>query len=449
MKRTKRERLKNKSVINIKDVKVERKERRKESRKKRKLLDLFNLDNISKNSSLFPKIENYSCYIKILNSPTRHWLINNILGSLESNKKKKTINVKFSGKKIEFTTNKIEVWGKERISEMLTFLKKSTIDYSHHKIETLKPKKKYMLKIREFTFKEEFENETFALFSKLKKEEENIKNKNKNIVFILKIDVLHIKGLKNISNIYKIIKELSLVINNLVKTRNLFYDKNEKTTTNILYQLIIPYDLTIELEKLYNNSLNIKWKRYLEVDKINFIYEPDNFSAFMIKFFNLYNHKKTTLQIYDTGYISITGFKNHKRFIELYPYIIYFLYKIVDINQKNFFKKIFEDGSGDIVNKYTVNSSKLYTERKLQQEFSKDELALTNMYNMIKNTGLIYKKSDLKIQQKRYKMRKKMKTVINILNLKKNFYQETSKLLNDEYMSESNINIWLDYLQTL
>lgn len=424
----------------FKNNKTIKRVRRIENLKKRKLLTLFDLKELSKNSSLYPKIENYSCYVPIINCPSWEWIIYNIC-SLERKKKKNTINVKLNNTKIEFTTNKIEIWGKVDISKTLELLQKISINYSKKLFETIQPKKKYLLKTRKLTFTEENSKKIFDFFlsKKLKTDESAL---DKEVLLTLKIDVLHVKGLKNINNVKNLVDSICNIINGKIKYRSVFYDIENKVSTNILYQLIIPSTFTMELKKLYNNISNIKWFKYLHINDIECSYEPNNFSALIVKFYGLCNHKKTTLEIYDTGYISITGFKENKNFIKIYPEIIYFLYKSINKEHRLFFLDIFKDTSGTVVNSHTTKSLKLYKDRKLGQEFKKTELSLKNMYHKINKTGLLFRKSDLGIHQNRYTKRKDMLKNLDFTNPNSNYYDEMYKLTNNPNNTLSTIKPW-------
>jgi len=475
------------------------------------LFDLFNYDNIPKNSKLLPRIQNYSSYVRLINVPNQEWLIYNVPGSLENTKKKKSITFTILGKKLIFKATSLSIYGECEINRVLYFM--STISENDPRTLIKKKKRKKGIKTQNVIFlnlndlkinDEKIETVKFfnfidQLFEKRKKNSAktpqnkpinvpNIKketstpwynkcpllpeywvedidssiSKNTHLkkILILEFNTLHVVGEKSIEKIKKYLKVCCNIINirkmeefqksNKLLNENVYPLKMEcgkkLTTTNIVYQIQIPRKFTSNLLSIYKNlpsDLKIRYTRSCE---------PNKFPALIIKLFELDGHKKTTLEIYRTGFISITGFKNDNKIRTVYPYVMLFITAILPVSKKKDFISMFRNvhvGDDKIFKDFT----KIDHFKKLEEEFKKERDQLENIIKKGssgggKGIGLMFRKSDIDSPKEMFSVRYRRQYEIDFDNLKKpqsiltSYYNQSLNIFNFNTLNLNTLNNW-------
>lgn len=175
----------------IKALKLERVQKKIKSRKKRKnkkvdenrgkdLCDISEkLFTLTKNinNTFFPKIDNCSCYVLILNAKSNQWIINNIPGGFEKKNKEKTVNFIINERRLVLKRSNINLETNDIVFQTIDLLKLLTknedinkcfehkMRFCEHKNKGCKCKTTYVLQSKKLTFSEKWEYEIFFMFA--------------------------------------------------------------------------------------------------------------------------------------------------------------------------------------------------------------------------------------------------------------------------------------------
>lgn len=356
-----RKSLKQTSEIGSKDsvnLRLDKKEKRldvcKTIRREADIQETFSLQNIPLEDLLVPKKHNFNCCVYVTNIPSYKWLNNNILGCYLNLKKKHMLVLYIDKNKLEFTCNKLNVYGKENCLDVLKKFQgfchqdfDITVAMTRKKIKrnkfvtVLHLSRLNVIKIEEFFdyvryLRNDFLNPNFidingdTPWTKSTKFPKSDPQDPQDVVLQININILNITGVKNNKDTRDKIEKVCRLINSKV-TKKMQYDKFIKIT-HIVYQFKIPKFFTCNLLDMYKKTVNFK---YAYFDRIESSYTIDNFPAFIIKIFGLpFDKKKLTLQIYESGFISILGLKKEQTLCKIYPYVMDFLSQILTEKKK-------------------------------------------------------------------------------------------------------------------
>ena len=486
----------------------------------------FNLDKVSEKSNFFPRVENYSCYVKILNCPSRKWILHNLKGTLGKRGKKNSLALYIENRKVVLKSTKLDI-PKIKIKGVIKFLKeicqqtfkdsliipKNCNDcIKRNKFCDCKHKKVLNLNKLDVTINQskrifEFINDMYLLKKVKHKEpildkyfEKDVKDKilshnnnssNKKSL-ILKFNILKVDGEKKLTKIMGYIstfcnminlkrKKEKYSINNSLKyvnTKNMSFltisDIENLKTTNLIYMIQIPNKFTDNLYVLENN---IK-PNYLKLAYTTKLTE-NNFPALRIKIFDLlqsctefnscknnddnfdkeedddddeddeeeeeyliYNDK-TTISIFQTGYLIIAGFKNESKMTKIYEKLLYFFSFVFSSTNYNFFETFQKN---KLENKDYFLTTKDFIRRKMEEKWQEEKLVFNNNYKELK-----FRKSDLNCQKDLFSKRLKIQYEVDLKKLQSDnnsissFFDETINLYNYTNWEKESIYNWLRF----
>jgi hypothetical protein len=447
----------------------------------------FDLNKVPKESNFYPKINSYSCYLKLLNCPSGKWIINNIIGSLEKNTKKKSIfliinertivikyiNLYISKSKIESTLSFLKGLcssnNKGGITEFCNLIKpyecnkckkrgrkknrckkcefKTVLDLNKlNIIEGQNSDKCFQFIDDMYTLKRDPSNIKVIDKYFLNVKEKVLKDKKSKKELILKFNILKIDGEKLKKNILRCVEIFCNLINFKSNIR-IIASKSNLKITNLIYNIRIPMIFT---KNLYIIKNNMKYG-ILGLDyKIN--NGTTNFPALIIKIFNMEKNKdnlttssKTTLEIFKSGHITLTGFKSDSKMRRIYPKLLYFLslmiYKTTNYNFTDFLNG-FKNYNSDNIPQTMINMILCEKTQKLEEKW-KDEEPIFKQ----NGSNLMFRKSDLNDQKELFTQRLISQHEVDLNNLKNNFYNETLNIFNFNDWGEYQIINWIKHFK--
>lgn len=367
---------------------------------------IYSLSRIPEKCKMYPIEDNYTCSMKLLNCESKSWISKNIIGSKRKGGK---TTIRIDGRKLTFKSGNINIEGNKEIMIVLKFLfsmtKEETI-FELNKTKKLFSVKRFKQKNKPpldvvkidrlkfpydktkliFSFLEEITNNKDKINpSVLIKsfEEKNGKiNLNEKCNEIINENTIGMNFLRLVyttlsvdgENSIKKIKSHIDVMCRMIKFTNdksMICHSNTLLVTNIVYRIHIPKKFTSNLSHLKSN---ISFSSYQPRSSYS-----EKFPGLTCKFRKLTNdHIKTTLSIFNTGKITITGHKNPKTLERVYPYILNFLSTIV-MKKDEFIEMIKNGNFDDDYNEDSVNTMN----EKLEDEWVKEKESLDNLIHKI------------------------------------------------------------------
>ena len=463
----------------------------------------FDLNKVPKESNFHPKINSYSCYLKLLNCPSGEWIINNIIGSLKKNTKKKSIfliinertvvikyiNLYISKSKIESTLSFLKGLcpNKKDLTEFINPYKCNKCKKNKKKDRCKKCKFKTVLNLNKLNIIEGQNSEKCFQFINdmytLKRDPKNIKvidkyflnvkekvlkerreDKKSKKELILKFNILKIDGEKQKKNILRCVEIFCNLINFKNNNIGIIASKNNLKITNLIYNIRIPMIFT---KNLYIIKNNMKYS-ILGLDyKIN--NSTTNFPALIIKIFNMEKNNgdnganevndnptsdviitnattppsKTTLEIFKSGHITLTGFKCDSKMRRIYPKLLYFLSLMISKTTNYEFSDFlnsFKNYNNDSTHQTIILSDE--KTQKLEEKW-KDEEPIFKQ----KGSNIMFRKSDLNDQKELFTKRLMSQHEVDLNNLRNNFYNESLNIFNFNNWGEYQILNWINHFK--
>lgn len=464
----------------------------------KKILDIFSLEKIPQSSTLYPIEDNHTCYIIVLNSPTKSWISENVPCCIIS-KCKKNISMLIKNRTIMFKSMSIEIKSEDSVIRVLSYL------YMNADINLFKKDKviKYVcnqcgfgdcicenksndvdmdgdtidIELRSIPYTDKKKgSDVINLIGKLQKALKDV-NPNESIKKLIPEDLINKDILKTVKELLcgrtiinlnfdimsvvgerskEVIKKYMKVACNMINIANPSINmliNDELQITNVVYQVGLPKEFT---KDLYLMNKRIKTSMFSK--KIFHTYDPESFPAIRCKISWICNdHKKTTLEIYSSGAVMITGHKSIDTIKTAYPRLMYFIMTIV--KDSHSFIKMFVEGAK--VSK--TNENELI--EKMNEEWVKELEALKNSMKKKmskgKKLGLLYRKSNIKPPKIKFKERCMEQYDLNIPLMKERnvstLYNETLKVFQmytpyENVPTNSTVNIlnqWFDVLDYL
>jgi TATA-box binding protein (TBP) (component of TFIID and TFIIIB)/ribosomal protein L25 (general stress protein Ctc) len=403
------------------------------------------IENINQKSLMYPKKQNCNCYSKVLNPMRKRFVADTLKATNEKKVKRKIIDIKIDDRKLTFKSVVLTIKESLIISDILALCKLFADNFSEKKIKNMVLKTRRLkipisrsflfFKFIDLIFKyyktknnyekmpedDEFFNhptEELEKQSQIKKGlfliEEHLKsNKKKNEKLKEKsneklkfhVCILMVSGERDFGTIYALMNTFSNIVND-VSDRPSKYKLVTGKSLNIInivsqvrFPSLINYDANIMKTTIRLNKDKFK------ASKVTATYEPNKFPAIRIKLKKLGlvdNDININLQIFQSGFVQITGFKTSYRLYEYYKEIVHFLYSVC-INKEDFLKDLENSKDLNIEN----SSFDAYDENdkiiKLEEEWKKEKFQFCNQkVNENEKKGLTFRKSMLNIKKQKF-----------------------------------------------
>jgi len=460
----------------------------------------FNLGLVPKTHSIYPRIQNYNCNIRVVNCPNSEWMLHNVIGCFELNNKKHRIIIKLCGNKLEINTKKLRINGRSNILKAMRVIKATTdfLQRPQHKITRRVPDRKKrvveidtqklrVVKPREFfryirqQYNDFYTGNFFNIDTLAPMSVEDYYDSGEkpnagmassidqydNEQLVIKIDVFSVTGVKCQEKAVNLLKNLVQLINRggtagrYISPPSPIVCDEFFRTTHIVYQVRFPSGFTDNLHEIHNKSH--REKSNIEYCKdMTITYEHSNFPALVIKLFGVLpppgstrdRKNKITLQIFDSGFVTINGFKNETTLASFYPRVMMFLSEIIPVGPNGFIK-MFSDLKKYDGNHLNNDETKMNNKLEFALMKDKDFLDIIKRSCMDENeTGVKFRKSDVVISMPSSSNKTKRQFGADLSRISDDnaefseFYDETYKLLNFYPQSIHSLPLWSFIINT-